>query len=275
MGRQQGQLVLAFPRRGGKRRGAGRKRKLRWSSGRNEAREKFTGWTAFHITLRVTPDIGPLRRPAAYHAIREAMEVVLARPNFKIVHVSLETDHVHLIVEAADERALGTGMRAFQISAARRLNALVADGRCGQVFVARYFPRKLGSPTQARNAIRYVLCNWRHHGEDESSAEVRYLAVDYYSSGPSFSGWSELEHTPQPFDRHEGRYKPLPVASPTTWLLRVGWRKAGPISLFDVPGRSSAQSNSRRGPAMIATVGPRASRRASDVPGGAVRRFNA
>jgi hypothetical protein len=31
-------------------------------------------------------------------------------------------------------------------------------------------------------------------------------------------------------------YVPLPSAAPETWLLRVGWQRAGTISAYEVPG---------------------------------------
>ena len=67
--------------------------------------------------------------------------------------------------------------------------------------------------------------------------------VDYYSSGPTFEGWAELDDSP--FLYRAPDYPRLSVARPQTWLLRVGWRKAGPIRMRDVPGpRSSSPSPS-------------------------------
>ncbi len=159
---------------------------------------------------------------------------MLRRRDFRVVHVSLQGAHVHLVVEADDERALARGMRALEIAAARRLNAAISEARRrarrGRVFADRYHARILSSPRDVRAVINYVLNNWRHHGED-SSLDTMQWHVDYFSSGPTFDGWAE------PAPPLPSRYEPLPTSRPTTWLLRTGWTKHGPISMYAVPGR--------------------------------------
>jgi len=65
--------------------------------------------------------VGQLRRRRAYQAIRKALEVSLGRSDFRVIHVSVQREHIHLIVEAASAMALAKGMQALGISAARRL----------------------------------------------------------------------------------------------------------------------------------------------------------
>ena len=72
------------------------------------------------------------------------------------------------------------------------------------------------------------------HGEHERR-DARGWLLDPFSSGLAFSGWKELERQLWRW-RPPDDYVPLPVALPRTWLLRAGWRRAGAISLFDVPG---------------------------------------
>jgi REP element-mobilizing transposase RayT len=179
-------------------------------------------------------DVGTLRRRDAYHAIRLALRTVLRRNDFRVVHISLQEGHVHLVVEAHDERALARGMRAFEIAAARRLNSAISAARHrtrrGRVFADRYHARILNTPRDVRHVINYVVNNWRHHGEDHSIDTMDWH-VDYFSSGPTFDGWAE------PTPPLPARYEPLPTSPPATWLLRTGWAKHGPISLYAVPGR--------------------------------------
>jgi hypothetical protein len=73
----------------------------------------------------------------------------------------------------------------------------------------------------------YVLNNWRRHDEDRRSDAL----VDRYSSAVRFDGWKDIVRFAIPDE-----YDPLPVVSPTTWLLRAGWRKHGPIPTNFVPG---------------------------------------
>ena len=110
----------------------------------------------------------------------------------RIVHLSIQRTHVHLLVEATNKTALARGMKAFQISAAKLINAAVsvrgARRRRGQVFTDRYHAELIESPRQARRALAYVLNNWRKHREDRGVRQRRWL-VDPFSSGISFGGW--------------------------------------------------------------------------------------
>ena len=236
---RRGQQSFEFKTWGGKRKGAGRPPKGGRSSEPHKARVRFSCTTRAHVTLRVVAPVPTLRRPAAYHAIRHALYAVVGRSDFRIVHLSIERDHLHLIVEADDHLALAGGIRTFESSAAQRLNrvASLATGtrRRGKVFNDRYHVRLITSPTQARNTLSYVLNNFRWHGQDRGM-ETMFWDVDYYSSGPSFDGWAELDHSP--FLVQTPDYPRLSVCRPRTWLLRTGWRQAGPISMRSIPGAS-------------------------------------
>lgn len=157
-------------RRGGKRRGAGRKPTGPRAREGHDVRPDFKRHHALHVVTRVVPAVGSLRRRAMYKALRDASITAALRERFRIVHISLQRDHVHLIVEAEHRSALARGMQGFLISAARHIQAAVAKTggrRCGKVFADRYHLTVITSPTQARNAICYVLSNWRHHDEDQ------------------------------------------------------------------------------------------------------------
>jgi REP element-mobilizing transposase RayT len=199
-----------------------------------------------HVTLRVAAPIPTLRRPDAYHAIRHSMYAVVERASFRIVHIGIERDHLHLLVEADDHESLWEGVRAFESSAAQRLNHAISIAagarRTGKVFADRYHARLITSPTQARNAIAYVLNNFRRHGYDRGM-ETMFWDVDYYSSGPSFDGWAELDDSP--FLAPTPDYPRLSVCRPRTWLLRTGWRLAGPIRMRDIPGPARGAASGR------------------------------
>jgi REP element-mobilizing transposase RayT len=143
-------------RRGGKRRGAGRKPSGARAREGHDARPEFKPYHALHVVTRVVPAVGSLRRRTMYKALRDASITAALRERFRIVHVSLQRDHVHLIIEAQNKAALARGMQGFLISAARHIHAgLEKDGRprCGKVFADRYHLKVITSPTQARNAI--------------------------------------------------------------------------------------------------------------------------
>src|SRR5262245_64885528 len=109
------------------------------------------------------------------------------RADFRIIHVSIQYNHVHLICEASDRVALSRGVSALKISAARQLNR--KRNRTGRVFADRYHAEIITCPRQARHALSYVLNNWRHHHEDRN---VRWK-LDPYSSAVSFRHWRSEE----------------------------------------------------------------------------------
>jgi REP element-mobilizing transposase RayT len=145
--------------------------------------------------MRIAPGVGSLRRRKLYKAMREATITAAMRERFRIVHLSLQRDHVHMLVEADHKTALARGMQGFQISAARNINTALGDGvrrRRGEVFADRYHVEVITSPTQAHHSIRYVLLNWRKHGEDRDGQASTWL-IDPFSSGILFPDWAELQ----------------------------------------------------------------------------------
>ncbi|KAB2895698.1 MAG: hypothetical protein F9K40_15920 [Kofleriaceae bacterium] len=185
-----------------------------------------------HVSMKTHRDVGRLRRRDAYQAVRGAVATCLGRRDFRIVHVSIQANHIHALAEAHDKYALANGMRAFMISATRRLNAL--RGRKGQVFIQRYHAVQIGSPLQARNALAYVLNNWRRHREDLDGRAQRRANVDPYSTGILFDGW-KVDGRPYTFGIPPG-YEPMLVHAPRSWLLTVGWRDRGLIDVRETPG---------------------------------------
>jgi REP element-mobilizing transposase RayT len=236
-GRQHEQLSL-FKSRGGKRSGAGRPPKRARAGEPHTARPEHLARHPVHVVLRVTREIGSLRRRRIYHAIRQATLTTARREDFRIVHISIQRTHVHLLVEADDKQALSSGMQGFQISAAKHLNAALGkdrDGapRRGTVFPDRYHAKAITSPRQARHTLSYVLNNWRKHEEDRREVTIGWT-IDWFSSGVMFPGW--LEYGDEAFLwRGPPTYDPLLVFQPRTWLLRAGWKKAGEISCYEVP----------------------------------------
>ncbi len=236
---QRGQVEMVFRTHGGRRPGAGRKPKGTRPMERHAARPEHDPRHPVHVTIRVVGNVEGLRRKDIYLALREATIVTAKREDFRIVHMSIQRDHIHLIVEAESTGALSKGVRGFSISAARQINKAITarggDRRTGKVIGDRFHARPRTSPRAVRNTIAYVLLNWRHHGEDRASF-ARTWRVDPFSSGPLFSDWKELEGSPFLWPLRP-TYQPLIVFHPRTWLLAKGWRRFHPlISLSEVPG---------------------------------------
>ncbi len=178
--------------------------------------------------LRTRDEVPGLRQRRVYAAMLRVLAGYLGRPDFRIVHISIQRDHIHLIVEAADELALSRCMRSFTINAARAINA--ACKRSGKVFRFRYHAKQITTRRYAHNVLIYVLNNWRKHGEAGRGVGSR-AALDGYSSARSFAGWSKRARSvSEHFD------DPLPVSPPQTDLLAWEWEWFGKIDPFHVPG---------------------------------------
>jgi REP element-mobilizing transposase RayT len=220
---------------GGKRRGAGRPPKGERAGSPHTRRPVLKARFPVHVVLRVASDLGSLRTRQIYGALREATIAVARRElnlaemgAFRIVHLSIQRTHVHLLVEADHRMALSRGMQSFQISAARHINRVA--GRSGTVFPDRFHQQIITNCNQARRALAYVLNNWRKHREDRGSE----WNVDPFSTGVVFDGWREREDALVLW-RWRTTYQPLVVYFPTTWLLRVGWRRYGTVPFHEVP----------------------------------------
>ncbi len=228
------QQAFTFRTWGGKRADAGRPARGPRPSEKHKERAAIDERHPLHVTLRVVKAVGSLRRTLAYHAFRLALATALAHDDFRIVHISLQRTHVHLIVEAKSKVALAKGMQGFQIAAARYLNgAITVEGakRRGTVFPDRYHARPLTSPRAVRHALNYVLNNWRRHHEDRDRA----WRVDPYSSGVNFAGWLELEDSSFLYPVPDG-FSRLTTSVAQTWLLATGWTMHGPIGIHERPG---------------------------------------
>jgi hypothetical protein len=209
MARRPRQLQLHVPTWGGARRGAGRPRTTdRASSVAHRARPEHDARHPVHVTLRARDGLPSFRAPRAFAALTTA----IARGSgdrFRIIQFSVQVDHVHVIVEAADKRALSLGVAGFRIRAARAFNRTLR--RIGPVWSGKYHARVLHTPREARTAMVYVLQNWRKHVRGASG-------IDGCSSGPWFENWAE----PPP---------PPTAANPTmrarTWLASRGWLEKG------------------------------------------------
>ena len=222
------QTSLVFKTWGGKRPGAGRKRLADRATPSHRPRPTLTGREPLHVTLRVRSGVPTLRSQLLMGVFWRACRAARDRAGLRIAEYSVQSDHVHLVCEADGTRELSRGMQGFVSRLARRLNRAI--GRRGKVFASRYDAQVLDSPRRVRSVLVYVLQNARKH-----AVPLAEGTVDPCSSSAYFNGWAtEVDATVvgKPPDADES-----PLAEPTTWLLRVGWRErgGGPIRVAELP----------------------------------------
>ena len=230
------QLGLPFRKlgRGGARKNAGRKRNPD-SGVPHRARPEHNRRHPVHVTLRVALGVPNLRTQVCFNAVRRAFKAGKGGGSFRVVHFTVQSNHLHLLVEADDKRALSRGLRALAIRIARALNRELR--RKGRVFAERYHARDLQSPREVRICVAYVLLNnHRHAGVGARGREAR-VVLDPCSSAATFDGWRPDVRVvaKQPF------CEPIDemILPARTWLLSTGWQKAGgPLDPRIVPGPS-------------------------------------
>ena len=154
-----------------------------------------------------------------FAAVKACLVEAKERLETRIVHFSVQVDHIHLIVETRDRDWLSRAMTGLQVRIARVINKLL--GRKGQVFNDRYHASKLSNPPKLRNALRYVLQNAAHH------SQIQPGQIDSCSSGQWFDGWKDIKPKPQ---------GPSPVAQAMSFALRILWKQQTRlISIYEVP----------------------------------------
>ncbi len=214
-------------RHGGKRKGAGRKSQR--TDGRScdpkRKRGRFRGRRALHVTLRAERGVASLRDGRLIQLIRNGfLAIKQSRKDFAVIHYSIQSNHIHLIVEADDNEALGRGMKAVGIRIAKAVNKVFQ--RTGKVLETGYHAQTLRKDRQIHNALRYVLLNTRKHTRGRGRPQI-----DPFSSMRWFEGFSGPE---LPADR-DGEPE---VSTPFIRALERSWQYLGRIHPSEIPGQA-------------------------------------
>ena len=213
---------------GGPRTGAGRKPSPR-PIVHHVRREPFRSQLPVLVTVRVREGLPSLRKRPFLRVLRESFREARERGDFRLVHYSVQRDHLHFIVEADDDDALGRGMKSISSRIAFAVNR--AFERRGRVLAGRYHALLLRTPRLVRNGLRYVLLNVRKHHQARTGAAPP-VCLDEASSGQWFDGWRRRVTGPR------AATGPPEVARARSFLVRRGWRRLGLSDPAELPGRA-------------------------------------
>jgi putative transposase len=203
-GRRMKQLEFRPVGRGGRRPGAGRP-KRRPSRVSHLTREKFKK-KPVHITLKILEGVGDLRTEKRFVRIQRAFFAACGHLDMRILQFSVQGNHIHLVVEARDQKTLGQAMQGLCIRLAKNINRI--SGRDGTVFADRYHAHILKTPAEVRNAVHYVIYNRHKH-----RPATHPWDIDEYSSASREACW---------FVGDAGEAA-MVIVEPMTWL---GWHSA-------------------------------------------------
>jgi putative transposase len=203
------QLRLDLRTWGGKRRGAGRKPKGARPLVPHRPRDRLRPGWAVHVTMRMREHVLNLRSRRCFEVLERCFAAGCDRFGCRVVHFSVQGNHLHLVVEAPNNRSLARAMQGLAVRIAKALNRLMR--RRGPVFADHFHSHVLRTPTEAARAVAYVLGNYAKHAAGWGE-RVDPRAIDRYCSA-----W------PRPTG-------PPLVAQPQTWLLICGWKRALPAA---------------------------------------------
>jgi len=174
-----------------------------------------------HVTLRAVERLPSLRRQVSFFEMRAALAAA-SRSWFRICQFSVQTNHVHLIVEARDKHHLSKGVRGLAIRLAFAVNR--ALHRRGSVWGDRYHARALRTPREMRHGFVYVLANWKKHVRGAKG-------FDPCSSAWWFEGWQVPPSSGPP----GGEQAEPPICAAREWLSTTGWKRHGLVSADERP----------------------------------------
>lgn len=136
---------------GGRRNGAGRKR-IHSKGVAHLKREKVTRHTPTHINMKYKAQI----RNKDFLRILKRAILNSRRKGLRILHYSVQSNHVHFIIEADSNSILERGMRSLTVTIVKGINK-------GKVQMQRYHLHVLRSIREFKNSVQYVCHNEAKH----------------------------------------------------------------------------------------------------------------
>lgn len=216
------QHVFEFRDKDGRRHRSGRPRS-KHSGVPHGRREEFAATVPLHVTLKIRPGLPSMRERRAFQAVMRAFAGgklgVEGKWGFRLTQYSVQSNHIHLLIEADSRAQLSSGMSGLKIRIARELNKVW--NHSGKVFHERYHEVVLSSPRQVRNALDYILHNGRRHG---------ILGLERWLDPCSSTRWSDGFRDAIP----DTNWPPT-LARAQTWVLTKGWRRCGLLTLVPDP----------------------------------------
>ena len=147
---------------------------------RHIARDQIKRITPLHLTIKFEAKKAGIKNKNILKILHRA--ILIARLlGLRILHYTLEYDHVHFLVEADNNEVLGRGMQSFGISFSKGINKIKQMN--GRVFKTRYHFRKLKTPTEIKNVLNYILGNGIKHKHSSSILNPynSLVAIDNFS----------------------------------------------------------------------------------------------
>ncbi|HZS38284.1 MAG TPA: transposase, partial [Polyangia bacterium] len=161
--RQPAQLALKLRPRtwGGARPNSGRRKKT--GAGVSHLRRpRLAARFPVHVVVRVNRETWNMRAGRCFRVLQRAFRIARDRFGMRLCHFSVIGNHLHLLIEATDEKSLSRGMQGLGVRMAKTLNRVMK--KKGRVYSDRYYGRILKTPSEVARALNYVRSNAEKHG---------------------------------------------------------------------------------------------------------------
>ncbi|MBX3230713.1 MAG: hypothetical protein KIT84_00740 [Labilithrix sp.] len=179
--------------------------------------------------------VGPSFRAQRVHAAIVGQIAACVARGVRVVHYSVQHDHLHLLVEADDKKEAARRLQLLFSRIAFAVNRV--SHRHGSLFRDRHHRRALSSPSETRNVLVYLFFNARKHDIQHGRATNASFELDPMTSAPWFDAWHPVARPPpEAFARARAPRASPPTATPRTWMASEGWLRAGgPIAFHECP----------------------------------------
>lgn len=136
---------------------------------RHTRRYRLKKPSSLHLTIKVRENKADIQSKRILKALHHAIKRARLK-GLKVVHYTLEYNHVHLLVESEDNKTLHKGMQAFGITIAKAINKIKRTK--GVVYKNRYHLRLIESPRQLKNVLHYIFNNGVKHKRTNSRIDL-------------------------------------------------------------------------------------------------------
>ncbi|MGZ3788931.1 MAG: transposase [Bacteriovorax sp.] len=116
--------------------------------------------SSLHLTVKIKKNKADLKNKSVLGILKRAI-LNARRQGLKVIHYSLEYDHVHLLIEAENNHILGKGMQAFGVTLSKAINRM--RRLKGGVYKHRYHFRQISGTRELKNVMKYIFTNGLKH----------------------------------------------------------------------------------------------------------------
>jgi REP element-mobilizing transposase RayT len=139
---------------------------------RHRERPKLNKLSSLHLTIKIKKIKADLKNKSILKVLKRAI-CNARKKGLRVIHFSLEYDHVHLLIESPNNFNLGRGMQSLGVTLVRGIN--VYKKSSGRVYKHRYHFRKIQSSRELKIVMNYIFNNGVKHGTAKN-------VVNHYNS---------------------------------------------------------------------------------------------